>query len=59
MFAAIDEEGRDVVLDILAGEYERVQAARRPVLRVIQGGPPTASRPTRPHGQVVVGAEEA
>jgi len=37
MFAAIDAEGQDFILDMLEGEYERIQKVRRPVLRVIQG----------------------
>lgn len=38
MFAAIDAEGQNFILDMLEGEYERVQNKRRPVLRVIEGG---------------------
>lgn len=37
MFTALDDEGQDVVLDILAGEYERVQRTRRPALRAVGG----------------------
>jgi hypothetical protein len=43
MFAAIDDDGRRFIMVMLEGEYERVQEARRPVLRLIQGGPPAAS----------------
>jgi hypothetical protein len=43
MFAAIDAEGKDFIIDMLEGEYERVQKVRRPVLRLIQGGTPAAS----------------
>jgi hypothetical protein len=44
MFAAIDDDGQRYVLGVLRGEYERVQQARRPVLRLIECGPaaPTA-----------------
>ena len=44
MFAAIDADGRRYVMAVLEGEYERVQEARRPVLRLIQGGPPPAAK---------------
>lgn len=47
MFAAIDAEGRDFILDMLAGEYERVQKVRCPVLRLIQGGPPPVASPAK------------
>jgi len=46
MFAAIDTVGQDFILDMLVGEYERVQKVRRPVLHLIQGGPPAAA-PTK------------
>ena len=35
MFAAIDDDGRRFILVMLQGEYERVQAARRPVLKLV------------------------
>lgn len=40
MFGAIDDESRRYVLAVLRGEYERANRLRRPVLRLIQGGPP-------------------
>ena len=43
MFAAIDADGQRYVLAVLRFEVERVQKARRPVLRLIQGGPPVES----------------
>jgi hypothetical protein len=43
MFAAIDDDGRRFVMVMLENEYERVQRVRRPVLRLIQGGPPVAT----------------
>lgn len=46
MFEAIDDEGRDIVLDILAGEFERVQASRRARLRLVHC---THSVPNVPH----------
>lgn len=48
MFAAIDAESRRYVMVVLRSEYERVQKERRPVLRLIQGGPPLMS-PTETH----------
>jgi hypothetical protein len=46
MFAALDEDGRDFIIDMLEGEYEHVQKERRPVLRVIQGGAQLAAVPS-------------
>lgn len=43
MFAAIDDEGRRYVMAILQFESDRVQAARRPFLRLIEGGSPPAA----------------
>ncbi|KQY00262.1 hypothetical protein ASD28_13140 [Massilia sp. Root133] len=43
MFAAIDDDGRRFILYMMEGEYERAQKERRPVLRLIQGGPPVAT----------------
>lgn len=43
MFAAIDDDGRRFVMAMLENEYQRVQRVRRPVLRLIQGGPPVAT----------------
>jgi hypothetical protein len=53
MFAAIDAESRRYVMVVLRSEYERAQEARprRPVLRLIQGGPPAAST-TKPRASV-------
>lgn len=51
MFEAIDDEGRDVVLDILTGEYERVQASRRTRLRLVRcthSAPNIAHKPVDP-----------
>ncbi|MFP5391629.1 MAG: hypothetical protein ACLGI6_08805 [Gammaproteobacteria bacterium] len=39
MFAAIDDDGRRFIMVMLEGEYERVQQARRPALRLIRCGP--------------------
>jgi hypothetical protein len=49
MFAAIDDDGRSLIIDMLEGEYERVQKERRPTLRLIPGGsqPSTEPRSTR------------
>jgi hypothetical protein len=42
-FAALNDDGRRFWLAIVEKEAKRVQEARRPVLRLIQGGPPAAS----------------
>ena len=51
MFDAIDADGQRYVLAVLKFEVERVQRARRPVLRLIQGGPPVEST-TKPRASV-------
>jgi hypothetical protein len=51
MFSAIDADGRRYVTAVLENEYERVQKLRRPVLRLIQGGPPAVSA-TKPRASV-------
>jgi hypothetical protein len=38
-FAALDDDGRDFWLAVIEEEASEVQARRRPVLRLIQGGP--------------------
>lgn len=48
MFEAIDDEGKDVVLDILTGEYERVRASRRARLRLVSFTHPTPNIPNQP-----------
>lgn len=48
MFSAIDADGQDFIFCMLEAEYERVQRVRRPVLRLIQGGPPTAGSIPKP-----------
>lgn len=49
MFEAIDDEGKDVVLDILTGEYERVRESRRARLRLVSSTHPA---PNIPHQSV-------
>lgn len=44
MFAAIDADGRRYVLAVLQGEYDRMQASRRPVLRLVRSSPDAACR---------------
>ena len=51
MFAAVDDDGRRFILRMLEGEYERVQKARRPVLRLIQGGLPTVAPASKPRAE--------
>jgi hypothetical protein len=51
MFAALDPDGHRWVMVTLEHEYERVQKSRRPVLRLIQGGPPVEST-TKPRVSV-------
>lgn len=48
MFEAIDDEGKDVVLDILTGEYERVRASRRARLRLVSCTHPAPNVPHQP-----------
>lgn len=38
MFAALDPDGRRYAMGVLELEYDRVQRARRPVLRMVRGG---------------------
>lgn len=42
-FAALNDDGRRFWLGVVEEEAKRVQEARRPVLRLIQGGPPVAT----------------
>lgn len=42
-FAALTDDGRDFWLAIVEEEAASVQAAQRPALRLIQGGPPPAT----------------
>jgi hypothetical protein len=42
-FAALNDDGRRFWLPIIEEEAASVQAARRPALRLIQGGPPATS----------------
>lgn len=41
-FATLDDDGRRFWLGCMEREAESRRAARRPVLRLIQGGPPAA-----------------
>lgn len=54
MFDAIDDEGRGVVLDMLAGEYERVQASRRARLRLVDCSHTVANIPHQPVNPVSI-----
>ena len=51
MAQMFDADGQRYVLAVLKFEVERVQRARRPVLRLIQGGPPVEST-TKPRASV-------
>lgn len=44
MFAAIDADGRRYLMAVLQGEYDRMQASRRPVLRLVKSSPDAACR---------------
>lgn len=50
-FAALNDDGRRFWLGCMEEEARRVQERRRPVLRLIQGGPPAAST-TKPRTSV-------
>jgi hypothetical protein len=47
-FADLDDDGKRFWLDIVEEEAASVRAARRPVLRLIQGGPPAAAPTPKP-----------
>lgn len=59
MFAAIDGEGRHYVMGVLQIEHDRVQAARRPALRLIQGGPQSAAERNQTSAVVRIKNKEA
>lgn len=59
MFAAIDDDGRRYVMAVLGHEHDRVQATRRPVLRLVRGGQPAAALPTPSHAPVRINSKEA
>lgn len=50
MFDAIDSDGRRYILALLRGEFERVQKARHPTLRLVEkaraSSPATAAPPS-------------
>ncbi|MDQ2820820.1 MAG: hypothetical protein M3Y65_10550 [Pseudomonadota bacterium] len=48
MLAAIDADGRRYLLAVLQGEYDRVQASRRPALRLVKSSPDAALRLSMP-----------
>ena len=47
-FAALNDDGRRFWLGCMEQEAERLRAERRPVLRLIQGGPPAATPTPKP-----------
>jgi hypothetical protein len=56
-FAALDDDGRRFCLGVVEGEAEVVQARRaqqtpRPILRLIQCGPPAVTLTRKPRASV-------